>query len=156
MSQRGINKAIIVGRLGQDPETRFTPSGSAITNISVATSESWKDKQTGQPQEKIEWHKVSIFGKLAEIAGEYLTKGSQIYIEGKLQTRKYQDKASGQDKYSTEIIVDGFNGVMQMLGSSGGAENSGSSQGSNNAVGGQQSPQPANNFDDFEDSSIPF
>ena len=115
MASRGINKVILVGNLGQDPEVRYTPNGSAITSLSLATSESWKDKNTGQMQEKTEWHRVSMFGKLAEIAGEYLRKGSQIYIEGKLQTRKWQDK-QGQDRYTTEVVVDGFSGVMQMLG----------------------------------------
>jgi len=115
MASRGINKVIIVGNLGNDPEVKYSAGGNAITNISVATSESWKDKNTGQMQDKSEWHRVVFFGKLAEIAGEYLKKGSQVYIEGKLQTRKWQDK-SGQDKYTTEIVVDSFNGVMQMLG----------------------------------------
>ena len=116
MAIRGINKVILVGNLGNDPEVRYTPGGAAITNISVATSESWQDKQSGQNQEKTEWHRVVFFGKLADIAGEYLRKGSQVYVEGKLQTRKWQDK-QGQDRYSTEIVVDGFNGVLQMLGS---------------------------------------
>ena len=116
MASKGINKVIIVGNLGNDPEVKYTPAGAAITNISVATSESWKDKSSGQTQEKTEWHRIVFFGKLAEIAGEYLRKGSQVYIEGKLQTRKWQDK-QGQDRYSTEIICDSFNGVMQMLGS---------------------------------------
>ena len=116
MASRGINKVIIVGNLGNDPEVKYTPAGAAITNISLATSESWKDKNSGQEQQKSEWHRVVFFGKLAEIAGEYLKKGSQVYIEGKLQTRKWQDK-SGQDRYTTEIVVDSFNGVMQMLGS---------------------------------------
>ena len=116
MATKGVNKVIIVGNLGNDPEVKYTPAGAAITNISVATSESWKDKNSGQTQEKTEWHRIVFFGKLAEIAGEYLRKGSQVYIEGKLQTRKWQDK-QGQDKYSTEIICDSFNGVMQMIGS---------------------------------------
>lgn len=107
---RGVNKVIIVGNLGQDPETRYTGAGSAITNISVATSESWKDKQTNQNQEKTEWHRIVFFNRLAEIAGEYLTKGSKVYIEGKLQTRKWQDQ-NGQDKYTTEIVAK----EMQML-----------------------------------------
>jgi single-strand DNA-binding protein len=118
MAARGVNKVILVGNLGQDPEVRYTPGGAAITNISIATSESWKDKNTGQMQEKAEWHKVVFFGKLAEIAGEYLRKGSQVYVEGKLQTRKWQDK-QGQDRYSTEVVVDSFTGVMQMLGGRG-------------------------------------
>lgn len=112
MASRGINKVIIVGNLGQDPEVRYMPNGSAVANLTIATSESWKDKH-GQQQEKTEWHKVVVFGKLAEIAGEYLRKGSQTYIEGKLQTRKWQDQ-QGQDRYSTEIVVD-INGSMQML-----------------------------------------
>ncbi|MCE9679266.1 single-stranded DNA-binding protein [Shewanella sp. AS1] len=113
MASRGVNKVILVGNLGQDPEVRYMPSGSAVANITVATSESWKDQQ-GQQQERTEWHRVVIFGKLAEIAGEYLRKGSQVYLEGKLQTRKWQDQ-SGQDKYTTEVVVD-INGSMQMLG----------------------------------------
>lgn len=115
MASRGINKVILVGKLGQDPEVRHTPQGATITSLSLATSESWKDKG-GQVQEKTEWHRASLFGKLAEVAGEYLRKGSQVYIEGKLQTRKWQDN-QGQDRYTTEVVVDGFSGVMQMLGS---------------------------------------
>ena len=115
MAQKGINKVIIVGNLGNDPEIKYMPSGGAVANISIATSESWKDKATGEQREKTEWHRVSLFGKLAEVAGEYLRKGSQVYIEGQLQTRKWQDQ-SGQDRYSTEVVVQGFNGVMQMLG----------------------------------------
>lgn len=111
---RGVNKVILVGHLGQDPEVRYMPNGNAVANISVATSESWKDQQ-GQQQERTEWHRVVLFGKLAEITGEYLRKGSQVYIEGKLQTRKWQDQ-SGQDRYTTEIVVD-MHGSMQMLGS---------------------------------------
>ena len=114
MASKGVNKVILVGNLGRDPEVRYTPAGKAVANLALATSESWKD-QSGQIQEKTEWHRVSIFGKLAEIAGEYLRKGSQIYIEGKLQTRKWQNK-EGQDQYTTEIVLDPFNGVMQMLG----------------------------------------
>ena len=110
----GVNKVIILGNLGQDPEVRFMPSGGAVANLTVATSESWKDKQTGEQKEKTEWHKVAIFGKLAEIAGEYLKKGSKVYLEGSLQTRKWQNQ-QGQDQYTTEIVVQGFNGVMQML-----------------------------------------
>jgi single-strand DNA-binding protein len=115
MSTRGINKVIIVGNLGQDPVVHYTPAGAAITNISVATSDSWRDKNSGQMQEKTEWHRVVFFGKLAEIAAKYLRKGSKVYVEGKLQTRKWQDK-NNQDRYTTEIVVDGFNGVMQMIG----------------------------------------
>tara|TARA_R110002096_G_C14496728_1_gene715044 strand:- start:661 stop:1149 length:489 start_codon:yes stop_codon:yes gene_type:complete len=110
----GVNKVIVLGNLGKDPEVRFMPSGGAVANLTVATSETWKDKQTGEPKEKTEWHKVAIFGKLAEIAGEYLKKGSKVYLEGALQTRKWQN-AEGQDQYTTEIVVQGFNGIMQML-----------------------------------------
>ena len=112
---KGVNKVIIVGNLGQDPETRYMPSGDAVTKISVATSESWKDKQTGQQQERTEWHKIVFFGKLAEIAGQYLKKGSKVYVEGALRTNKWQDKDDGKDRYSTEIIGD----EMQMLDSKG-------------------------------------
>ncbi len=115
---RGVNKVIIVGNLGNDPDTKYMPSGSAVTNLSVATNESWKDKQTGEQKDRTEWHRVAMFGRLAEIAAEYLRKGSQVYIEGKLRTRKWQDQ-QGNDKYTTEIIAD----EMQMLGgrSGGGA-----------------------------------
>ena len=111
---RGVNKVIIVGNVGQDPETKFTASGSAISNISVATSESWKDKTTGQQQEKTEWHRIVFFNRLAEIAGEYLRKGSKVYVEGKLTTRKWQDQ-TGADRYTTEIVAS----EMQMLDSRG-------------------------------------
>lgn len=118
MASRGVNKAIIVGNLGNDPEMRYLPSGTAVTIISVATSETWNDKQTGQPQERTEWHRIEAFGRLAEIMAQYLRKGSQVYIEGSIRTDKWQDQ-SGQDRYSTKIRAD----VMQMLGSraSGGA-----------------------------------
>jgi single-strand DNA-binding protein len=112
---RGINKVIIVGNLGNDPELKFMPNGNAVTNLTVATSESWKDKNTGEQKEDTEWHRVVFFRRLAEIAGEYLKKGSKVYIEGKLKTRKWQDQ-SGNDRYSTEIIAD----QMQMLDSRGG------------------------------------
>jgi len=112
---RGINKVILVGNLGADPDTRYMPSGKAVTNIRVATSESWKDKQTGDMQERTEWHSIVMYDKLGEIAAEYLRKGSQVYIEGKLRTRKWQDK-EGKDRYTTEIIAD----QMQMLGGRGG------------------------------------
>jgi len=115
---RGVNKVILIGTLGSDPEVRYMPNGNAVANISLATNESWKDKNTGQMQEKTEWHRVVVFGKLAEVAGEYLRKGSQVYFEGKLQTRKWQDQATGQDKYTTEVVVD-FGGQMQMLGGRG-------------------------------------
>ena len=110
----GVNKVIILGNLGKDPEVRFLPNGGAVANLTIATSESWKDKQTGEQKEKTEWHKVVIFGKLAEIAGEYLKKGSKAYFEGQLQTKKWQNK-EGQDQYTTEVVIQGFNGVMQML-----------------------------------------
>lgn len=115
MASKGVNKVILIGNLGKDPEIRYMPNGGAVANLTLATSESWRDKATGEQKEKTEWHRVSIFGKLAEIAGEYLRKGSSIYIEGALQTRKWKDQ-SGQDRYTTEIVVQGFNGVMQMLG----------------------------------------
>jgi single-strand DNA-binding protein len=110
----GINKVILVGNLGAKPEVKYASNGNAISNLSVATSESWTDKSTGQKQEKTEWHRVSLFGKIAEIAGQYLDKGSKVYVEGKLQTRKWQDQ-SGQDRYTTEVVVSGFNGTLQML-----------------------------------------
>ena len=128
MASRGVNKVILVGNLGQDPEVRYMPNGNAVANITVATSESWKDQQ-GQQQERTEWHRVVMFGKLAEITGEYLRKGSQVYVEGQLQTRKWQDQ-SGQDRFTTEVVVQGFNGVMQMLGGRG--------QGQGAPAGGQQ------------------
>ena len=156
---RGINKVIVVGNLGGDPETRYMPSGSAVTNLTVATNESWKDKQTGEQKERTEWHKVAMFGRLAEIAAEYLRKGSQVYIEGKLRTRKWQGQ-DGQDRYTTEIIAD----EMQMLGGRGGAGGGGGSFGGSGGGGGQQGggqqggggsapPQPGP--DDFDDD-IPF
>ncbi|MFK8054390.1 MAG: single-stranded DNA-binding protein [Woeseiaceae bacterium] len=150
---RGINKVILVGNLGQDPETRYMPSGGAVTNLRIATSESWKDKQTGDQQERTEWHSIAMFGRLAEISAEYLRKGSQVYIEGKLRTRKWQDK-SGNDRYSTEVIAD----EMQMLGGRGG---SGSPMASGGGGGQQQRPQnapaaqPAPGVSDFDDD-IPF
>jgi len=113
---RGVNKVILVGNLGNDPETKYMPSGDAVTNLSVATSESWKDKQTGEQKDRTEWHRVAMFGRLAEIAAEYLRKGSQVYIEGKIRTRKWQDQ-QGNDKYTTEIIAN----EMQMLGGRSGA-----------------------------------
>ena len=113
---RGVNKVILVGNLGRDPEVRYSPNGQAVANVTLATSESWKDKTSGEKQERTEWHRVVFFGRLAEIAGEYLKKGAQIYIEGRLQTRKWQDK-DGHDRYTTEIVAND----MQMLGSRGGA-----------------------------------
>lgn len=136
MASRGINKVILVGNLGADPEVRYMPSGGAVANITIATSESWKDKATGEDREKTEWHRVAIFGKLAEVAGEYLRNGSQVYIEGQLQTRKWQDQ-NGQDRYTTEVVVQGFNGVMQMLG----GKQQGGNQGQGQQQGGWDQPQ---------------
>ncbi|MDO6443857.1 single-stranded DNA-binding protein [Marinobacter sp. 2_MG-2023] len=115
---RGVNKVILIGNLGQDPDTRYTPNGNAVVNLNLATDESYKDRQTGQMVPKTEWHRIVMFGKIAEIAGQYLRKGSKVYIEGKLQTRKWQNK-EGQDVYTTEVVVD-INGQMQMLDSRGG------------------------------------
>jgi single-strand DNA-binding protein len=167
----GINKVILVGRLGKDPEVRYTPDGKAITNITLATSESWKDKNTGQRQEKTEWHRVVFFGGVANVAGEYLKKGSQVYLEGKLQTRKWQDQ-SGQDRYTTEVVVDGFNGVMQMLDSRTGgdapfAQNSGGQsfqnaspqrapQQNSQSAPAQQTAPAGQPFEDEFDDDIPF
>jgi len=144
---RGINKVIIVGNLGGDPETRYMPSGSAVTNLTVATNESWKDKQTGEQKDRTEWHKVAMFNRLAEVAAEYLRKGSQVYIEGKLRTRKWQDK-SGQDRWTTEIIAD----EMQMLGGRGGGGSAPMNSSSDSAP---SSAPPQAGPDDFDDD-IPF
>ena len=135
---RGVNKVILVGNLGADPETRAMPSGTTVANIRIATSESWKDKQTGEQQERTEWHRVALFGRLGEIAAEYLRKGSQVYIEGSLRTRKWQDK-EGKDNYSTEIIAND----MQMLGSRGGAGGSGGGEGMSRGGGRSTSPRDA-------------
>ncbi len=170
---RGINKVILIGNLGQDPEMRAMPSGGAVTNLTIATSESWKDKQTGQPQERTEWHRVVFFNRLAEIAGEYLKKGSKVYIEGSLRTRKWQDKNTGADRYTTEIVAN----EMQMLDSRGGGEGMGGGQGGGQGYAqqgapaaqpqraqqapaqAQPQPAPAQNepagFDNFDDD-IPF
>ncbi|MCE0556524.1 MULTISPECIES: single-stranded DNA-binding protein [unclassified Motilimonas] len=136
MATRGVNKVILVGNLGQDPEVRYLPNGGAVANITIATSESWRDKTSGEQREKTEWHRVSLFGKLAEVAGEYLRKGSQVYIEGQLQTRKWQDQ-QGQDRFTTEIVVQGYSGVMQMLGGRQGGQQGGGQGG----YGGQQGSQ---------------
>jgi single-strand DNA-binding protein len=171
-----LNKVLLIGNLGRDPETRFMPNGNAVCNFSIATTESWKDKQSGQKQEKTEWHNISMYGRLAEIAGQYLKKGSSVYIEGRLQTRKWQDKQTGADRYTTEIIAD----EMKMLGGRGDGGGGGMGGGYNQQGGGddfnqeysapaQQAPRqapaqaapqqaaakPARNFDDFEDD-IPF
>lgn len=143
MASRGINKVILVGNLGNDPEHRMLPSGGAVTNISIATSEAWKDKNTGQQQERTEWHRVVFFNRLAEIAAEYLRKGSKVYVEGSLRTRKWQDQQSGQDRYSTEIVAS----EMQMLdsrGGDGGSGGGGQSQGNyGGGSGGGFSQAPA-------------
>lgn len=129
MASRGVNKVILVGNLGQDPEVRYLPNGGAVANITLATSESWRDKATGEQKEQTEWHRVVLFGKLAEVAGEYLRKGSQVYIEGQLRTRKWTDQ-SGVEKHTTEVLVN-VGGVMQMLGG--------------RQSGNEQSPAPRNN-----------
>jgi len=152
---RGVNKAILVGNLGNDPDMRYTAGGAAVANISIATAESWKDKNTGEQQERTEWHRVVFFGRLAEIVGEYLRKGSQVYVEGRLQTRKWTNK-EGHDQYTTEIVAS----EMQMLGGKGGGGSanydSSSQQQQNNAPAPQAasaaSPAPADDFDD----DIPF
>jgi single-strand DNA-binding protein len=147
----GVNKVIILGNLGKDPEVRFMPNGGAVANITVATSESWKDKQTGEQKEKTEWHRVVMFGKLAEIAGEYLKKGSKVYLEGSLQTRKWTNQ-QGQDQYTTEIVLQGFNGVMQMLdgkpsqGQGAGFSNQGQQQGGGFSNQGQQQASQQSGF----------
>ena len=142
MASRGINKVILIGNLGQDPEVRYMPSGGAVTNITIATSETWKDKQTNEQKERTEWHRVVFMGKIAEIAGEYLKKGSQIYVEGKLQTRKWQDQ-NGQERYTTEVLVDSFNGVLQMLGNR--QQNQGGNGGQQPQNGNQGNQRPAQN-----------
>ena len=150
MASRGVNKVILVGNLGQDPEVRYMPNGGAVANITLATSESWRDKATGEQKEKTEWHRVVLFGKLAEVAGEYLKKGSQVYIEGALQTRKWTDQA-GVEKYTTEVVVN-VGGTMQMLGgrASGGAPAGGGQasgdQGAQGGWGKPQQPQGGNQF----------
>jgi single-strand DNA-binding protein len=118
MAGGGVNKVILIGNLGADPEVRYMPSGNAVANLRIATSETWKDKTTGEPQERTEWHRVAIFGKLGEVAGQYLRKGSKVYIEGSLRTRKWQGQ-DGQDRYTTEVVVSGLGGAMQMLDSRG-------------------------------------
>ena len=147
---RGVNKAIIVGNLGRDPEVRYSASGAAIANVSVATTDSWRDKQTGESNEKTEWHRVVFFGRLAEIAGEYLKKGSQVYIEGRLQTRKWQDQ-NGQDRYTTEIVAND----MQMLGGRGAAASEDFGEAPRRpaeSTAGGTSEAPTSDFDD----DIPF
>ena len=146
---RGVNKAIIVGTLGQDPEIRYTANGSAVANISVATNESWKDKATGEAQERTEWHRIVMFGKLAEIAQQYLKKGSQAYFEGRIQTRKWQDQ-SGNDRYSTEIVAN----EMQMLGGRGGGGGGAPIESGDQSQSRSPTPETAPMDDGFDD--IPF
>ncbi|MBT8430172.1 MAG: single-stranded DNA-binding protein [Gammaproteobacteria bacterium] len=150
MASRGVNKVILIGNLGQDPEVRYMPNGGAVCNINVATSETWKDKNTGESQEKTEWHRVVMFRRLAEIAGEYLKKGSKVYLEGRLQTRKWQDQ-QGQDRYTTEIVAD----QMQMLDSRGGSADFTPSQPRSSAPQSDSPPQAAPADKGFEDD-IPF
>ncbi len=154
MASRGVNKVILVGNLGQDPEVRYMPNGGAVANITLATSESWRDKQTGENKEITEWHRVVLFGKLAEVAGEYLKKGSQVYIEGQLRTRKWQDQG-GQERYTTEVVVN-VGGTMQMLGgrqqggnAGAGAPAGGGAQGGGNNNGWGQPQQPQGNNNQF-------
>lgn len=154
---RGVNKVILVGNLGRDPEVRYLPSGGAVANVTIATSEAWRDKNTGQQQEQTEWHRVVFYGKLAEIAGEYLKKGSKVYVEGSLHTRKWQDKQTGADKYSTEIKAN----TMQMLdsrsgggggqggGGFGGGQQGGGYDGGNDFAGGGSFP----GYEDFDQTS---
>ena len=156
MASRGINKVVLVGNLGNEPEHRVLPSGGGVTNISIATSESWKDKNTGQMQERTEWHRVVFFNRLAEIASEYLRKGSKVYIEGALRTRKWQDQQSGQDRYSTEIVAN----EMQMLDSRNMSQDGG---GYSPAPAPQSSPSdnyaaptPTSQPDGFAEDDIPF
>ncbi|WP_213664091.1 single-stranded DNA-binding protein [Stutzerimonas stutzeri] len=139
---RGVNKVILVGNVGGDPETRYMPNGNAVTNITLATTDSWKDKQTGQQQERTEWHRVVFFGKLAEIAGEYLRKGSQCYVEGRLQTREWEK--DGVKRYTTEIVVD-MNGTLQLLGGRGG----------NNEEGGDNAPRQSRSAPQREQQQAP-
>ena len=157
---RGINKVILIGNLGGDPEVKYTAGGSAVANVTIATSENWKDKTTGENQERTEWHRVVFFGRLAEIAGEYLKKGSQVYVEGRLQTRKWQDK-EGQDRYTTEIVAN----EMQMLGGRGGGSASGAADSGRAPAGEAPAPRAAGArtsggkataaVEDFDDD-IPF
>jgi len=156
MARGSVNKVILVGNLGRDPEVRYTPAGAAVANITIATSEIWKDKQTGENQERTEWHRIVLYQRLAEIARDYLKKGSKIYLEGRLQTRKWQDKTSGQDRYTTEIIADS----LQMLDSKGSAANAGDSSyatekatATAGASASEGAATPA--FDQFDDD-IPF
>lgn len=147
---RGVNKVILIGNLGKDPEVRYTPNGMAVANMTIATSESWKDKQSGETVERTEWHRIVLFNRLGEIAGEYLRKGAKVYIEGRLQTRKWQDKTSGQDRYTTEIVAES----LQMLDGKGAGANTGteSAPARDNAEPPAAAPAGDQQFDD----DIPF
>lgn len=147
---RGVNKVILIGNLGRDPEIRYTPSGLAVANVTLATTEGWKDKQSGENQERTEWHRIVMYQRLAEIAGEYLRKGSKVFIEGRLRTSKWQDKNTGQDRYTTEIIADN----MQMLDSKG-ASASNTSAYEKSATAATPAPESAPALDNFDDD-IPF
>jgi len=154
MAKGSVNKVILIGNLGRDPEMRFTPNGLAVANVTIATSEVWKDKTSGENQERTEWHRVVFYNRLAEIAGEYLRKGNKIYVEGRLQTRKWQDKTTNQDRYTTEVIADS----LEMLGSKGGA--GGSDTSASPPAMEKSSPAPgiaetAGVTDSFDDD-IPF
>ena len=158
---RGVNKVILVGNLGADPETRSMPSGMTVTNIRIATSESWKDKASGAQQERTEWHSIALFGRLGEIAAEYLRKGSQVFVEGKLRTRKWQDK-QGNDRFTTEIIADNMQMLGGRAGGAGGPGGAGAMGGGAERAGSapqreeyDQSPAPAGAKEDFDDD-IPF
>ena len=152
MANRGINKVILVGNLGQDPEIRYMSNGIAVANFSIATSESWKDRQTGEQKDRTEWHRVVVFGKLAEIVGEYVKKGTQVYLEGQLQTRKWQDQ-SGNDRYITEVVINPIGGTLQILGSRINDSRQEQLQQQNNIDAPQsQNEPPAIDFDD----DIPF
>lgn len=149
---RGVNKVILIGNLGRDPEMRYTPSGLAVANVTLATSEAWKDKQSGETQERTEWHRVVFYQRLAEIAGEYLRKGSKVFVEGRLRTSKWQDKTTGQDRYTTEIIADN----MQMLDSKGSASSDyAPSSYEKPAAAANPVPDAAPAMDNFDDD-IPF
>lgn len=153
MAKGSVNKVILIGNLGKDPEVRFTPNGLAVANVTIATSEVWKDKATGENQERTEWHRVVFYNRLAEIAGEYLRKGSKIFIEGRLQTRKWQDKTTNQDRYTTEVIAD----TLEMLGSKAGGGSSDAP--SHHSPASEKSPEMASvsgdSMDNFDDD-IPF
>jgi single-strand DNA-binding protein len=148
---RGVNKVILIGNVGRDPEMRYTPSGLAVANIAIATNEAWKDKQSGQVQERTEWHRVVFYQRLAEIAGEYLRKGSKVYIEGRLRTSKWQDKTTGQDRYTTEIIADN----MQMLDSKAGTTGDFPSTSFEKPTGAPSMPEAAPSLENFDDD-VPF